>query len=202
VDESDLISYGLLGPYRALERFEPERNIKFETYAITRIKVRSWMSCAHWTGVPRSVRSMARQIEKCSASLENKLHRAPTDEEMAKDMGLTDEEFQEALTKIVQLDRLSNYGRSPAQSVALIDTIEDRQANPAEVVDINEVKERLASASQSPQREDRHRPLYYEGLTLGDRDVLGVTESRISQLHPGDPPPQGTSQDQWSRQRS
>lgn len=192
VDESDLISYGLLGLIGALERFEPERNIKFETYAITRIKgsILDELRSLDW--VPRSVRSMARQIEKCSAALENKLHRAPTDEEMAKDMGLTDEEFQEALTKIssssiVALEELWTISSTGTESVALIDTIEDRQSkNPAEVVDINEVKERLASAiSNLPEREKIVIALYYyEGLTLREiGDVLGVTESRISQLH-------------------
>jgi len=192
VDESDLISYGLLGLIGALERFEPERNIKFETYAITRIKgsILDELRSLDW--VPRSVRSMARQIEKCSAGLENKLHRAPTDEEMAKDMGLTDQEFQEALTKIssssiVALEELWTISSTGTESVALIDTIEDHQSkNPAEVVDINEVKERLASAiSNLPEREKIVIALYYyEGLTLREiGDVLGVTESRISQLH-------------------
>ncbi|MEK6536511.1 MAG: sigma-70 family RNA polymerase sigma factor, partial [Actinomycetota bacterium] len=75
VEESDLISYGLLGLIGALERFEPERNIKFETYAITRIKgsILDELRSLDW--VPRSVRSIARQIEKCSAAMENKLHR-------------------------------------------------------------------------------------------------------------------------------
>lgn len=192
VDESDLISYGLLGLIGALERFEPERNIKFETYAITRIKgsILDELRSLDW--VPRSVRSMARRIEKCSAALENKLQRAPTDEEMAIDMGLSMQEFQEALTKIsssaiVALEELWTISSTGTESVALIDTIEDRQSkNPAEVVDINEVKERLSSAiSKLPEREKIVIALYYyEGLTLREiGDVLGVTESRISQLH-------------------
>ncbi|MFA5802895.1 MAG: RNA polymerase sigma factor WhiG [Thermoleophilia bacterium] len=192
VDESDLISYGLLGLIGAIERFDLSRNIKFETYAITRVKgsILDELRSLDW--VPRSVRSMARQIEKSSASLENKLHRAPTDEELAKDLNLTMQEFHEALTRIssssmVALEELWTISSTGTESVALIDTIEDKSSkDPAKVVDITEVKERLAHAiSNLPEREKIVIALYYyEGLTLREiGDVLGVTESRISQLH-------------------
>ncbi|MCL6106304.1 MAG: RNA polymerase sigma factor WhiG [Actinobacteria bacterium] len=192
VDESDLISYGLLGLIGAIERFDLSRNIKFETYAITRIKgsILDELRSLDW--VPRSVRSMARQIERSSAKLENKLHRAPTDEELSKDLGLNMEEFQEALTKIssstiVALEELWTISSTGTESVALIDTIEDRQSkDPAAIVDVNDVKERLAGAiSNLPEREKIVIALYYyEGLTLREiGEVLGVTESRVSQLH-------------------
>ena len=192
VDESDLISYGLLGLIGAIERFDLSRNIKFETYAITRIKgsILDELRSLDW--VPRSVRSMARQIERSSAKLENKLHRAPSDEEMASDLGLTMDEFRDALTRIssstiVALEELWTISSTGTESVALIDTIEDRQSkDPAAVVDVNDVKERLAGAiSNLPEREKIVIALYYyEGLTLREiGDVLGVTESRVSQLH-------------------
>lgn len=192
VDESDLVSYGLLGLIGALERFEPSRNIKFETYAIARIKgsILDELRSLDW--VPRSVRSMARQIEKSSASLENKLHRAPTDDELAKDLNLSKDEFQEALTRIsnssiVALEELWTISGTGTESVALIDTIEDRQSkDPAVVVDVNDVKDRLAQAiANLPEREKVVIALYYyEGLTLREiGEVLGVTESRVSQLH-------------------
>ena len=192
VDESDLISYGLLGLIGAIERFDLSRNIKFETYAVTRIKgaILDELRSLDW--VPRSVRSMARQIERSSARLENRLHRAPTDEEMAEDLGISLEEFQEALTRIssssiVALEELWTISSTGTESVALIDTIEDKQSkDPAAVVDINEIKERLAQAiSNLPDREKIVIALYYyEGLTLREiGDVLGVTESRVSQLH-------------------
>ncbi|MCL4309463.1 MAG: RNA polymerase sigma factor WhiG [Actinomycetota bacterium] len=192
VEESDLISYGLLGLIGAIERFDLSRNIKFETYAITRIKgsILDELRSLDW--VPRSVRSMARQIERSSAKLENKLHRAPSDEEMASDLGLTMDEFRDALTRIssstiVALEELWTISSTGTESVALIDTIEDRQSkDPAAVVDVNDVKERLAGAiSNLPEREKIVIALYYyEGLTLREiGDVLGVTESRVSQLH-------------------
>lgn len=192
VDESDLISYGLLGLIGAIERFDLSRNIKFETYAITRIKgsILDELRSLDW--VPRSVRSVARQIERSSASLENKLHRAPTDEELAKDLNLSMREFHDALTRIssssiVALEELWTISSTGTESVALIDTIEDRQSkDPAAVVDVTEVKERLAQAiANLPEREKIVIALYYyEALTLREiGDVLGVTESRVSQLH-------------------
>src|SRR6186997_2186534 len=91
VDENDLVSYGLLGLIGAIERFDPNRDIKFETYAIARIKgsIIDELRAMDW--VPRSVRSRARDIERAIAGLEAKLGRAPTDEEVAKQLGRTEE---------------------------------------------------------------------------------------------------------------
>src|SRR5882757_4306783 len=100
VEEADLISYGLIGLINAIERFELEREIKFETYAITRIKgaIIDELRALDW--VPRSVRARAREIEKSHAKLEHRLHRTPTDEEMARELNLSVDEFQDALIKI------------------------------------------------------------------------------------------------------
>lgn len=100
VEEADLISYGLVGLINAIERFEPEREIKFETYAITRIKgaIIDELRSLDW--VPRSVRARAREIEKANAKLEHKLQRAPTDEEMATELDCTPEEFHDFLLQI------------------------------------------------------------------------------------------------------
>src|SRR5262245_64666731 len=100
VEESDLISYGLLGLINAIERFEPEREIKFETYAITRIKgaIIDELRSLDW--VPRSVRARARAIERANAKLEHQLQRAPTDEEMAQELEFTSEQFQKPLLQI------------------------------------------------------------------------------------------------------
>src|SRR3954447_9525866 len=86
VEEADLISSGLLGLINAIERFDLEREIKFETYAITRIKgaIIDELRALDW--VPRSVRARAREIEKVHAKLEHRLHRTPTDEEMAREL--------------------------------------------------------------------------------------------------------------------
>src|SRR2546425_6556151 len=129
VEESDLISYGLVGLISAIERFEPEREIKFETYAITRIKgaIIDELRSLDW--VPRSVRARAREIEKANSKLEHKLQRAPTDEEMAAELGITVEEFQASLLEIsnstiVALDEPWAVSDASGDEVSLLDTIQ------------------------------------------------------------------------------
>jgi RNA polymerase sigma factor for flagellar operon FliA len=192
VEEADLISYGLIGLINAIERFELEREIKFETYAITRIKgaIIDELRALDW--VPRSVRARAREIEKVHAKLEHRLHRTPTDEEMARELGLPVEEFQEVLVKIsnstvVALDELWAVSDSSGDSVSLLDTLQDPDApDPQQMLAASELKDRLADAIAAlPEREKLVIALYYyENLTLREiGEVLGVTESRISQLH-------------------
>src|SRR6188472_4259446 len=192
VEEADLISYGLIGLINAIERFELEREIKFETYAITRIKgaIIDELRALDW--VPRSVRARAREIEKVHAKLEHRLHRTPSDEEMAAELGVSGDEFQESLVKIsnstvVALDELWTVSDSSGDQISLLDTLQDPDApDPEQVLAATELKERLADAiSALPEREKLVIALYYyENLTLREiGEVLGVTESRISQLH-------------------
>jgi RNA polymerase sigma factor for flagellar operon FliA len=192
VEEADLISYGLIGLINAIERFELEREIKFETYAITRIKgaIIDELRALDW--VPRSVRARAREIEKVHAKLEHRLHRTPTDEEMARELQIAVEEFQEILVKIsnstvVALDELWAVSDSSGDAVSLLDTLHDPDApDPQQMLAASELKDRLADAIAAlPEREKLVIALYYyENLTLREiGEVLGVTESRISQLH-------------------
>jgi RNA polymerase sigma factor FliA len=192
IEESDLISYGLLGLIGAIERFDPAREIKFETYAVSRIKgsIIDELRSLDW--VPRSVRSKAREIEKVCALLENRLHRAPTDHEIADELGVSVDEFQVSLsqianTSIVALDELWAISGSDGDQSALIDTIEDpKSKDPSRMLDLSEMKSRLAAAIDAlPKREKIVIALYYyENLTLREiGEVLGVTESRVSQLH-------------------
>src|SRR3954465_3683474 len=99
VDEGDLVSYGLLGLIGAIERFDPARDIKFETYAIARIKGSIIDELRSMDWVPRSVRARARDIERAIADLESRLTRAPTDEEIATKLGITEEEFPDSPLK-------------------------------------------------------------------------------------------------------
>ena len=191
VDEGDLVSYGLLGLIGAIERYEPDRDVKFETYAIARIKgaIIDELRSLDW--VPRSVRTRARQIERAIAELERTLMRAPTDEEIASKVGLTGEELEESLTdisrsSIAALDELWTVSGQGDQ-IALIDTIEDTDApDPQGALSQTEMKEAIADAiARLPEREKLVVTLYYyEELTLREiGEVLGVTESRVSQLH-------------------
>src|SRR6187402_1187005 len=189
VEEGDLVSYGLIG---AIERFDPERDIKFETYAIARIKGSIIDELRSMDWVPRSVRARARDIERAIADLESRLTRAPTDEEIASKLGITEEEFQDSLleisrSSIAALDELWASPGSSGDAVALIDTIEDPSAaEPQSAMAHTEVREALGEAiSRLPEREKLVVTLYYyEELTLREiGEVLGVTESRVSQLH-------------------
>jgi RNA polymerase sigma factor for flagellar operon FliA len=192
VDEGDLVSYGLLGLIGAIERFDPDRDIKFETYAIARIKGSIIDELRSMDWVPRSVRARARDIERAIGDLESRLTRAPTDEEIAAKLGITEEEFQDSLleisrSSIAALDELWASPGSSGDAVALIDTIEDPSAaEPQSAMAHTELREALGEAiSRLPEREKLVVTLYYyEELTLREiGEVLGVTESRVSQLH-------------------
>jgi RNA polymerase sigma factor for flagellar operon FliA len=191
VDEGDLVSYGLLGQISAIERYDPGRDIKFETYAIVRIKgaIIDELRALDW--VPRSVRSRAREIERAISELEAKLGQAPTDEEIAAKVGISVDELNESLgdisrSSIAALDELWSVSGEGDQ-VSLMDTIEDTTGpRPADALDEVELREALADAiARLPEREKLVVTLYYyEELTLREiGEVLGVTESRVSQLH-------------------
>ena len=194
VEEGDLISYGLLGLIGAIERFDLEREIKFETFAVARVKgaIIDELRSLDW--VPRSVRARARDVEKANAKLEGKLQRSPTDEEMAEELKITVEDFQNALLEIANssvlaLDDLWTFAdpEGGGGQISVLDTITDPNAvDPESEAQSSEVKDRLADAIESlPERERLVIALYYyENLTLREiGEVLGVTESRVSQLH-------------------
>jgi RNA polymerase sigma factor FliA len=192
VEEGDLVSYGLLGLIGAIERFDPERDIKFETYAIARIKGSIIDELRSMDWVPRSVRARAREIEAAQAKLEHELQRAPTEEELAAKLGIGEEELRTSLLEIANssvyaLDELWTISDSSGDSVSLLDTISDPRADdPQESLASSEVKDRLTDGISSlPEREQLVIALYYyENLTLREiGEVLGVTESRVSQLH-------------------
>jgi RNA polymerase sigma factor FliA len=193
VDDDDLISYGLLGLIGAIERYDPDRDVKFETYAIARIKgsIIDELRAMDW--VPRSVRARARDIERAIGELERKLHRAPTDEEIAAKVGISTDELEGSLTdisrsSIAALDELWSVNTGGGgDPIALIDTIEDTEApDPQGTLSETEMKEAIGEAiARLPEREKLVVTLYYyEELTLREiGEVLGVTESRVSQLH-------------------
>src|SRR5437879_1994875 len=185
VDEGDLVSYGLLGLIAAIERYDPDRDVKFETYAIARIKgsILDELRAMDW--VPRSVRSRAREIERAMTELEAKLGRAPSDEEIASKVGITKEDLDDSLTdisrsSIAALDELWTVSGSGGDQVALIDTIEDTQGpEPQSAFAQTELREALGEAiARLPEREKLVITLYYyEELTLREIGAVpGVTQ--------------------------
>jgi RNA polymerase sigma factor for flagellar operon FliA len=190
VDQADLVSYGLFGLIDAIDKFEPERGFKFETYAISRIKgnILDELRAIDW--VPRSVRAKARQIEKAYAKLEGELRRAPTEDELASELGMTRDQLQGSLSKIsfvgvVALDEF--VGSSDRDGGATLgDTIASGDEGPGDLFEVQELRALLGdSINRLPEREKVVLTLYYyEGLTLAQiGEVLGVTESRVCQIH-------------------
>ncbi|MBU7008294.1 RNA polymerase sigma factor WhiG [Phosphitispora fastidiosa] len=192
VQQDDLISYGIFGLIDAIEKFEPERNIKFETYAIARIRGSVWDGLRSMDWVPYSIRQKAKELEYAYSRLEGKLGRAATDEEICDTLSINKQQFVQLLmetsfTSFLSLDEIWKFDRDGGNSVRVIETIEDENAvDPVSMVMFEERKLALTDAiNKLPEREKLVIALYYyEGLTLKEiGKVLGVTESRISQLH-------------------
>ena len=185
VDPGDLVSHGVFGLIDAVERFDPERAVKFETFAVPRIRGAIFDGLRSLDWVPRSVRSRAREVENAFTELEGKMGRAPTDEELAKHLRLSATEFQKWLTSIASttvgpLDRALVAGTEPR---GLDGNVPD---SPSSIVEEGEVRRLVkAEVRRLPDREKLVLSLYYdEGLTLAEiGTVLGVTESRVSQIH-------------------
>ena len=191
VEQADLVSYGMFGLIDGLEKFEPARGNKFETYAIPRIKgaIIDELRAMDW--VPRSVRFKAREIEKAHADLESMLKRAPTEREMAERLGVSLSELHDVTSQIsfvsvLALDELLSVGSDRGEQVSLLDTLADRGGDIATGLEGQETRGLLAAAINSlSEREKIVVTLYYfEGLTLNEiGEILGVTESRICQIH-------------------
>jgi RNA polymerase sigma factor for flagellar operon FliA len=192
VDTADLVSYGIFGLIDAIEKFDPERGIKFETYAIARIKgaIIDELRAMDW--VPRSVRSRARDFEAAYIALENRLKRVPSDNEIAREMGVSSQELRAILTKlsytsVISFEEMWSSGADHDDRMDPFGSIPDETADdPVHMLESAELKEILAGAiDRLPDREKTVIALYYyEGLTLKEiGSVLGVTESRVSQMH-------------------
>jgi RNA polymerase sigma factor for flagellar operon FliA len=193
VEQADFVSSGIFGLIDAIEKFDPERAIKFETYAISRIRgaIIDELRALDW--IPRSIRQKARAVERAYATLEVSLRRTPGDSEVAAEMGIQIEELhgifsQLSLANVVALDELLHApGESGEARGSLVDTLVDNAADdPEQVAETREVRRLLARAINTlPDREKTVVSLYYyEGFTLAEiGNVLGVTESRVSQIH-------------------
>ena len=174
VDSGDLVSAGVFGLIDAVERFDPARGVKFETFAVPRIRGAVFDGLRSLDWVPRSVRSRAREVENAFQDLEGKMGRGPTDEELAVHLKISATEFQKWLASIAS---------TTVGPRALTGDVPD---SPAALVEEGEVK-RLVKVElrRLPEREKLVLTLYYdEGLTLSEiGSILGVTESRVSQIH-------------------
>jgi RNA polymerase sigma factor for flagellar operon FliA len=178
VDQNDLISDGVIGLMDAIEKFQPERGLQFQTYAVPRIRgaIVDGLRASDW--VPRSVREKIRDIDAAQVKLERKLGRAPDDKEVAAELGITVTELRAAYSKIsyTNVASIDEMGFSEDEPVDTKGGFADLDDIPAGFLD---------AVHELPERDRVVVALYYwEGLTLAEiGQVLGVTESRISQLH-------------------
>jgi len=192
VEVDELISYGIEGLIDAIEKFDHKRNIKFETYAITRIRgsIIDGLRAMDW--VPVSVRQKSKELERTYNILESRLGRSATDAEVAQDLGISLDEFanllrEVAASTIISLDDFIPGEDGDNRRKRIVDMLEDENAGDAlELLQLSEVKDQLAQTiARLPEKEKTVIALYYyEGLTLKEIGaVLSLSESRISQLH-------------------
>ncbi len=188
VEVDDLINVGTLGLIDAIERYNPERQDSFKAYAEVRIRGAIIDELRQLDWVPRSVRKRGHELEKVQRRLERTLGRPPTESEMARDLGLTLKEYQgrlrnDATASVVSLEDL---GIQEENRRDILQVLKGDQADPEALLEAKRATDKLAMAiSALPERERVVISLYYfEDLTLKEIGrVLGVTESRVSQIH-------------------
>ncbi|WP_142110837.1 FliA/WhiG family RNA polymerase sigma factor [Rarobacter incanus] len=190
IEQADLVSWGMFGLIDAIDKFEPDRDVRFETYAQTRIRgaIIDGLRSMDW--VPRSVRSKARSVERAISDLESALLREPTRQEIADHLGIAAAELSaiesnNSTTSVVALDELLAVGDAIEQRLAPNEPALHND-DPARSIENAEQREILFQMVGTLGNRDRLVLMlyYFERMTLSDIGrVLGVTESRISQLH-------------------
>lgn len=190
LDSEDIISHATIGLIDAIERFDPDRGLKFETYAIPRIRG-SVIDAVRRLGIyPRGARRKAREIDAAVAALEETKGQAPTDEEVAEYLGITPETYARDLLNIsitiVPLEKTVQDGNDD-EALQLSDVIADAQSPcPVKETERAELRATLSQAiNELPERDRLLLALYYqEELTLKEISrVLEISESRVCQLH-------------------
>ncbi|WP_318663468.1 RNA polymerase sigma factor WhiG [Treponema sp.] len=191
VEFDDLVGFGQFGLLDAIEKFDPGKNVKFKTYAVTRIRGAIFDELRQLDWVPRSVRQKSREIEDTIVDLESKLGRTATDAEIAEKMGVSESEYQQTVMKVSGTSVLSLndvwYSGNDNDHMSIGDSIESPSSlNPDVIVEREEIRKVIVEAiNELPEKEKMVIVLYYhEDLTFKEiGQVLEVSESRISQLH-------------------
>ncbi|MDR1899279.1 MAG: RNA polymerase sigma factor WhiG [Treponema sp.] len=191
IEFDDLVGFGNFGLLDAIDKFDPDKNVKFKTYAVTRIRGAIFDELRIIDWVPRSVRQKSREFEEAIGSLEAQLGRTATDQEIASSMGLNGDEYQKILrniscTTIISLSDVW-FSSDENDKISIGDGIESPESlNPDVLVEKDEIRRVIIDAiNELPDKEKKILVLYYyEDLTLKEiGQVLEVTESRVSQLH-------------------
>lgn len=187
VEFDDLVSYGIFGLIDAIDKFDMDKNVKFETYASLRIRGAILDQIRKMDWIPRTVRQRQRKIDDAMKAVEMRTGKAATDEELASELGLTGDELlnwqsQLKVTNVVSLNEFEENGPEPVMDARG----NSHFAQPEDVVAEEELKITLAEALEILTEKERRviELYYYEDLTLKEISrVLEVSESRVSQLH-------------------
>ena len=176
VDADDLVSDGVLGLMDAIERFEPDRGLSFQTFAVPRIRGAIIDGMRTMDFVPRSVRDKLRTVQRAQLALEERLGRAPEDDELARETGIP-------VARLRDLSKQGSGNHANLDDFDLADELSHAAESKVEESDVS--ASLMRTVDQLSERDRIIVALYYfEGLTLAEiGQVLGVTESRISQLH-------------------
>jgi RNA polymerase sigma factor for flagellar operon FliA len=176
VDQDDLVSDGVLGLMDAIERFEPSRGLSFQTFAVPRIRGAIIDGMRSMDFVPRSVRDKLRTVQKAQVQLEERFGRVPEDTEVAAEVGIPVQQLRD-------LTRQASANHASLDDLDLADELSSAADHHIEQGDANASLMRVVD--QLAERDQVIIALYYfEGLTLAEiGQVLGVTESRVSQVH-------------------
>ena len=190
VELGDLVGSGVMGLIKAVETFDPEREVKFETYAAHKIRgaILDELRAMDW--VPRSVRQKGRSLQKAYAHLSSDLGRTPYDDEVAEHMGLTLVEFEDLLSEVAPLTVLSldeQEGLPGEDGLKLSETIPDEQAEDAlKGIEEEQMRTVLREAIQGLPEKERLVVAMYHFEELNFKEigrVMGITESRVCQIH-------------------
>ena len=190
VELEELVSAGLMGLVKAIDRFDTSVGVKFETYAIPRIKGAVFDSLREMDWAPRSIRAKARQVEGAVQKLTGKLGRSPDDNELAEEMGIELDALYQILddTSMISLLSLDDHLSSKqGETVSLFELVEaDETDGPVFGIEREELKRATVTAIKNLAEQERLviALYYYEELTLKEIGVvLEISESRVSQIH-------------------
>lgn len=189
VEYDDLVGYGVFGLIDAIDKFNPAKAVKFETYASLRIRGAILDQIRKMDWIPRTIRQKQKQIDDAIKKIEAETGEAASDEKVARELGISDNEYadwqsQMAVTNVISLDEFNES--SSEDGTGSRETIADTSAGPEEVLEEKELKKTLADALELLTEKERKVIVlyYYEELTLKEiSNILEVSESRVSQLH-------------------
>ncbi|MBQ8923648.1 MAG: FliA/WhiG family RNA polymerase sigma factor [Lachnospiraceae bacterium] len=187
VEYDDLVSYGIFGLIDAIDKFDYGKGIKFETYASLRIRGSILDQIRKLDWIPRSVRQKQKAIDAAMKNLETELGPNYSDEDMAKELGITEDEYlnwlgQTNISNISSIEDFLEQGNEVRASVNRTYAM----VEPEKVVEDRELKEKIVEALDCLTEKEKKVVLlyYYEDLTLKEISrVMEVSESRVSQLH-------------------